>query len=144
MISGFFKVLGGVTVLVGLFGGPLTVSATAAIGGALFTWGTLIDWYYSPGMPGGPSGDGGGGGGNSGGGGGGNTGCNCRLEIDLGIAGAPASGGGGGVGCAPLALTHRSDDLWRLLLALLAISVLVAAFWWRNRHAKVSRCTRLG
>ncbi|HVH18885.1 MAG TPA: RHS repeat-associated core domain-containing protein, partial [Myxococcota bacterium] len=39
MISGFFKVLGGATVLAGLFGGPLTVSATAAIGGALITWG---------------------------------------------------------------------------------------------------------
>ena len=56
MISGFFKVLGGATVLVGLFGGPLTVSATAAIGGALITWGALIDWNTTrPECPEGPA-----------------------------------------------------------------------------------------
>ncbi|HEX5068103.1 MAG TPA: RHS repeat-associated core domain-containing protein [Myxococcota bacterium] len=142
MISGFFKVVGSVTMVVGAaVGGTLTIGATATIGGAMIAWGTFIDWWYQPGMPGGPVGDGGGG---NAGGGDGSPGCGCTKELEFDIAGPTVVVAPTSVGCAPLGLTQRSDELQRPLLVLLVINALVAAAWWGTRRRRVTRCSRMG
>jgi RHS repeat-associated protein len=84
----------------------------------------------------GDGGSDGGGGGGGGGGGNSSRGCGCTLQLELTTVSVPPPGGGG-VGCSPLALTHRSDELWRPLLALLLLNAIVAAAWWRQRRREV-------
>jgi len=142
MISGFFRVVGGVTMVVGAaVGGALTIGATATIGGAMIAWGSAIDWWYQPGMPGGPVGDGGGG---NAGGGDGSPGCGCTKELEFDIAGPTVVVAPTGVGCAPFALTRHGDELQRTLLVLLVINALVAAAWWGTQRRRVTRCSRRG